>query len=50
MPCCDRFEGGDDLVGGSPSRVYVRPGHPRSGRAHVLGATTMGERSYAEGG
>jgi len=28
------------------SRVYVRPGQPRSGRAQELGETTMGERSY----
>ena len=27
------------------SRVYVRP--PRSGRAQLFGATTIGERSYA---
>lgn len=30
------------------SRVYVRPGQPRSGKAHELGVTAMGVRSYVE--
>ncbi|KAI5889639.1 uncharacterized protein SCHCODRAFT_02511044 [Schizophyllum commune H4-8] len=42
-----RFEAGVG-VGGASSSVIVRP--PRSGRAHVLAATTIGVRSYSEGG
>lgn len=34
-------EEGEPLLEGK----YVRPGHPRSGNLHMLGLTTMGERS-----
>lgn len=32
-------------VDGDEGGRYVRPGHPLSGSLHVLGETTMGERS-----
>ncbi|KAI5827974.1 hypothetical protein K523DRAFT_373962 [Schizophyllum commune Tattone D] len=42
-----RFEAGVG-VGGASSSVIVRP--PRSGRAQVFAVTTIGVRSYSEGG
>lgn len=35
-----------DLRDGLEDGWYVRPGHPRAGRAQALGRTVIGERSY----
>ena len=46
LPLLDPLLDGDERLGRSSSRVYVLPGHPRSGRAQALGDTTMGDLSY----
>ena len=47
LPLLDLLLDGDGRLGRSSSRVYVLPGHPRSGKAQALGNTTMGDLSYA---